>query len=250
MFVDSHCHLYSEYYDNIDEIINLSKNNNVCYFINAGCDKASNLEVLSLMNNKDIFAVIGYHPEFANTITEKDLCILEQQIKNNKVIGIGEIGLDFHYDNYEKEKQIKLFNYQLNLAEKYNLPVVIHSRDATKETIDILKKHKIKGIIHSFSGSKETANIYVNMGFKLGINGTITFKNCKIIDTLNEIGIENIVFETDCPYLTPVPLRGKKNYPGNIKYIVEFILSNLNISIEYLSKITNDNIKKIFNINI
>ena len=250
MFVDSHCHLYSEYYDNIDEIINLSKNNNVCYFINAGCDKASNLEVLSLMNNKDIFAVIGYHPEFANTITEKDLCILEQQIKNNKVIGIGEIGLDFHYDNYEKEKQIKLFNYQLNLAEKYNLPVVIHSRDATKETIDILKKHKIKGIIHSFSGSKETANIYVNMGFKLGINGTITFKNCKLIDVLNEIGIENIVFETDCPYLTPVPLRGKKNYPGNIKYIVEFILSNLNISIEDLSKITNDNIKKIFNINI
>lgn len=250
MFVDSHCHLYLEYYDNIDEIINLSKNNNVCYFINAGCDKASNLEVLSLMNNKDIFAVIGYHPEFANTITEKDLCILEQQIKNNKVIGIGEIGLDFHYDNYDKEKQKYLFNYQLNLAEKYNLPVVIHSRDATKETIDILKKHKIKGIIHSFSGSKETANIYVNMGFKLGINGTITFKNCKIIDTLNEIGIENIVFETDCPYLTPVPLRGKKNYPGNIKYIVEFILSNLNISIEDLSKITNDNIKKIFNINI
>ena len=88
------------------------------------------------------------------------------------------------------------------------------------------------------------------MGFKLGINGTITFKNCKLIDVLNEIGMENIVFETDCPYLTPVPLRGKKNYPGNIKYIVEFILKDLNISIEDLSKITNDNIKKIFNINI
>ncbi|MGN1379374.1 MAG: TatD family hydrolase [Bacilli bacterium] len=250
MFVDSHCHLYSEYYDNINEIINLSKKDKICYFINAGCDKKSNLEVITLINNKDIFGVIGYHPEYADIITKQDLILLEEQIKTNNIIGIGEIGLDFHYDNYDKEKQIKLFNYQLNIAEKYNLPVVIHSREATKETIDILKKYNVKGIIHSFSGSKEIAEIYIKMGFILGINGTITFKNCKLINTLKEIGIKNIAFETDCPYLTPVPLRGKKNYPGNIKYIIEFISENLNITIEDLSKITNDNINRIFNINI
>lgn len=250
MFVDSHCHLYSEYYDNINEIIYLSKKDNICYFINAGCDKTSNLEVITLMNNKDIFGVIGYHPEYADVITKRDLILLEEQIKLNEVIGIGEIGLDFHYDVYDKEKQKDLFNYQLNLAEKYNLPVVIHSRDATQDTIEILKKHKVKGIIHSFSGSLDTARIYIKMGFKLGINGTITFKNCKLINTIKDIGINNIVFETDCPYLTPVPLRGKKNYPGNIKYIAEFISNNLNIPIEKLSNITNDNLKKIFNINI
>lgn len=250
MFVDSHCHLYSEYYDNINEIIYLSKIDNICYFINAGCDKTSNLEVITLMNNKDIFGVIGYHPEYADVITKKDLILLEEQIKLNEVIGIGEIGLDFHYDVYDKEKQKDLFDYQLNLAEKYNLPVVIHSRDATQDTIEILKKHKVKGIIHSFSGSLDTAQIYIKMGFKLGINGTITFKNCKLINTIKDIGINNIVFETDCPYLTPVPLRGKKNYPGNIKYIVEFISKNLNIPIEKLSNITNENLKKIFNINI
>ena len=250
MFVDSHCHLYSEYYDNINEIIYLSKIDNICYFINAGCDKTSNLEVITLMNNKDIFGVIGYHPEYADVITKKDLILLEEQIKLNEVIGIGEIGLDFHYDVYDKEKQKDLFDYQLNLAEKYNLPVVIHSRDATQDTIEILKKHKVKGTIHSFSGSLDTARIYIKMGFKLGINGTITFKNCKLINTIKDIGINNIVFETDCPYLTPVPLRGKKNYPGNIKYIVELISQNLNIPIEKLSDITNENLKKIFNINI
>lgn len=250
MFFDTHCHLYKEYYDDINNVINLSKNDGISYFINAGCDKNSNNEVLSMINNKDIFGVIGYHPEFAEDITQNDLNILEDEIKNNQVIGIGEIGLDYHYENFEKEKQIKIFDYQLCLAEKYNLPVVIHSRNATDDTIKMLKKHKVIGVIHSFSGSIETAKDYIKMGFVLGINGVITFKNCNLIEVVKSIGIDYLVLETDSPYLTPVPLRGKQNYPGNIKYITKFLCTNLNITKEALLKSTNSNVKKIFNLNI
>lgn len=249
MFVDTHCHLYKEYYDDIEKIIQNSKNNGINICINAGCDKNTNEEVLSIKNDS-VYAVIGYHPEFANDITEEDFSLLEKKLNNSNVIGIGEIGLDYHYDGFNKEKQITVFEKQLSLAEKYNLPVVVHSRDAGYDTINILKKYKVKGVIHSFSGSLEMAKEYIKLGFYLGVNGVITFKNCKLIEVYKKIGIQNIVFETDSPYLSPVPFRGKINFPGNIKYIVQFVSESLNISIDELEKITNSNVKKIFNISI
>lgn len=249
MFIDTHCHLYNEYYDNINDVINLSKKDGIALFINAGSDINSNKEILN-QNIKGLYKVIGYHPEFASSITKNDLELLENQIINTHIVGIGEIGLDFHYEDYDKEKQIELFEYQLSLAQKYSLPVVIHSREATLDTINILKKYLVKGVIHSFSGSIESAKEYIKMGFLLGVNGVITFKNCKLIEVYKSIGVENIVFETDSPYLTPVPLRGKQNYPGNIKYVANFISENLNIPIKKLSDITNENVKKCFKISI
>lgn len=249
MFIDTHCHLYKEYYDNIEEVIQNSKNNGINICINAGCDKSTNEEVLSIKNDS-IYAVIGYHPEFANDITDEDISLLEKKLNNSNVVGIGEIGLDYHYDSFNKEKQITVFEKQLSLAEKYNLPVVIHSRDAGYDAINILKKYKVTGVIHSFSGSLEMAKEYIKLGFYLGVNGVITFKNCKLIEVYREIGIQNIMLETDSPYLTPVPFRGKQNYPGNVKYVAKFISENLNISIDELERITNSNVKKLFNISI
>ena len=165
---------------------------------------------------------------------------------NSKIIAIGEIGLDYHYDNTNKDRQKDLFIKQIMLAKEYKLPIVIHTRDATKDTIDILKKFNIKGIIHCFSGSLETAREYINMGFYLGIGGVVTFKNSKLKDVIKEIGLDSIVLETDSPYLSPI--RGNKNFPKNIKIIAEYIASLLNISVEEVSKKTTLNVKKIYNI--
>ena len=249
MFIDTHCHFEKQYYDNFDEVIQRAIDNNVNRFIACGCSKESNIESLDLSDKYDfIYSTIGYHPDQADIVTDEDIDLLEEQIKSNKVIGIGEIGLDYHYEGYSKENQFSLFKNQLELAEKYNLPVVIHSRDAVQDTIDILKQYKVKGVIHSFSLSKEVANIYINMGFKLGINGVVTFKNCNLINTLKEIGINEIVFETDAPYMTPHPHRGEKNESKYIYDIANFVSNECNISLEELSKITNKNINEIFDI--
>lgn len=164
---------------------------------------------------------------------------------DERIIGIGEIGLDYHYSNENKKQQKELFRKQLEYAEKYQLPVVVHSREATQDTIDLLKDYKVKGIIHSFSGSLEVANIYIKMGFKLGINGVVTFKNSKLKEILPMIK-NHIVLETDSPFLTPHPYRGTKNSPKYIRNIAEFIAQELQISIAELEEITNSNIRSIF----
>ena len=145
-----------------------------------------------------------------------------------------------------KEKQIKLFETQLSLAEKYNIPVIVHSRDATEDTINSLKKFKCKGVIHSFSGSLETAKIYIKMGYLLGVNGVITFKNSKIKEVIKEVGLESIVLETDSPYLTPEPFRGKQNNPGHVFEVAKFVADLYNISLEELAEQTNKNITNIY----
>ena len=141
-----------------------------------------------------------------------------------------------------------IFENQLKLAEKYHMPVVVHSREATEDTIELLKKYNVKGVIHSFSGSLEIANIYIKMGFLLGINGVITFKNCHLKDVINKIDVHNLVLETDSPYLTPVPYRGEKNDPSRILTIAEFVSQIKGISLEELALITNENIKRTFDI--
>ncbi|MBQ4030365.1 MAG: TatD family hydrolase, partial [Bacilli bacterium] len=157
-------------------------------------------------------------------------------------------GLDYHYGKENRDKQIELFERQLALAEKLDKPVIIHSRDATEDTINCLKKFKVKGTMHSFSGSYETAMIYIKMGLLLGINGVVTFKNCNLIEVIKRVGIEHIVLETDSPYLTPVPNRGKKNDSSYINDIVDFIASNMNISREEIGDITSKNVSRCFDI--
>lgn len=249
MFTDTHCHLFKEYYENIDTILKEALANKINRYIVAGCNHESNVEIIKLINEySNVYGNIGIHPEDVENYSSDDLKFIENNLKNSKVIAIGEIGLDYHYTKENKEKQMELFESQLLLAQKYNIPVVIHSREATQDTIDILKKYKVKGVIHSFSGSLEVAKIYIKMGFLLGVNGVITFKNSNVKDVIRNVGLENIVLETDSPYLTPHPYRGQQNSPKNIIEIANFVSKLYDISLDDLSKITNDNIKRIFDI--
>lgn len=249
MFTDTHCHLFKEYYEDIEKIIVDASNVGVNRFISAGCNNQSNIEVLELSKLYDnYYCTIGIHPEDITSDYERELNALERLLKNEKVIAIGEIGLDYYYSKSNKDEQIRLFEKQLELAQKYNLPVIVHSRDAIGDTYNCLKKFNVKGVIHSFSGSVEMANNFIKLGFCLGINGVITFKNCNLKDVYENIGLENIVLETDSPFLTPVPYRGKVNNPAYILNIASFISDYYNISIEELALITNSNIKRIFDI--
>lgn len=247
MFIDTHCHLSKKDYEDISKVIEDNRNANVLKIVISGCTKEDIDETIEIINNySDVYATIGYHPEEADNIEKQDLIKLEELLSLEKVIGIGEIGLDYHYSKKNKEKQLQLFEYQLDLAEKYHLPVVIHTRDATKDTIGILKKYNLKGIIHCFSGSYETACQYIDMGFLLGIGGVITFKNCHLKDVIKKLTLKNIVLETDSPYLSPVPYRGKVNSSKNIPIIARFLANELNQDIDIIEKITTENTKLLF----
>lgn len=249
MFTDTHCHIFKEYYENINEVLEKAKSVGINRVINNGCDTKSNIEVLELIKEyPNMYGAIGIHPEYVEDYTPDDLKYIEDNLNNPKIVAIGEIGLDYHYTKENKAKQIELFEYQLKLAEKYHKPVIIHSREATEDTINCLKKHLVTGVIHSFSGSLETAKIYIKMGFLLGINGVITFKNSKLKEVIKEIDLKNIIFETDSPYLTPEPFRGTKNEPARITNIVEFTCNLKEIEKSQASIITNQNIKRIFDI--
>ena len=248
MFTDSHCHLFYEDYEDIEKIIDNAKKNGIIKMINNGSDLKTNKEVLEIASKySEVFASLGFHPEICTNTNITDLSIITKNI--DKIVAIGEIGLDYHYDNTDKDKQIWLFQEQLKIAEKYNKPVIIHSRDATKDTIDILQKYpNVKGVIHCFSGSLETAKIYIKMGYKLGIGGVITFKNSKLHEVIEQLPLESIVLETDAPYLTPHPHRGEKNEPAYTKLVAEYISNLKGISMQELSKITENTIKEVFDI--
>jgi TatD DNase family protein len=250
MFTDTHCHIYDEYYEEgIDSIYEKMKEAKITRVINNGCDSKSNKEVIKLLGKYDwMYGTLGIHPESADTYTDEDLKYVEEHINDPKVVAIGEIGLDYYWTKDNKDKQKELFEYQLKLAEKVNKPVVIHSREATQDTIDILGKYNVTGVIHSFSGSYETACIYIKKGFLIGINGVITFKNCNLKEVVEKLDLGNIILETDSPYLTPVPYRGKRNDPSHIWEIAEYVANLKGVSLEELSKETNGNIARCFDI--
>lgn len=249
MFIDSHAHLLNEFYDNVDDVIENAIKNGIKKIINCADNIETSKEVLELAEKyKNIYPAIGIHPENAKEDINK-IDILELLIKKNKAIAIGEIGLDYYYGKETKNEQLEVFNKQLKLAEKYNMPVIIHSREATKDTLDSLKKYKVKGIIHCFSGSIETAKEYIKMGYKLGINGIVTFKNSKNIkEVVKTIGIKHFVLETDCPFLTPEPFRKYKNEPKYILEIAKYLSIFLDIDLKQIKKITTKNVTSIFDI--
>lgn len=250
MYIDTHCHLSREDYDDIDKVIEENKEAGVDKIVVSGCSRESIEEVISLKDKYDmVYVTIGYHPDNADIATKEDLDYLKSLLSEKKIIGIGEIGLDYYYTKENRDKQIWLFESQLKIAEAFNLPVVIHSRDATMDTINILKKYKVKGIIHCFSGSLETANIYIKMGFLLGIGGVVTFKNSKLKDVVKEIPLSSIVLETDSPYLTPVPYRGKVNSSKYLEYTAKFLSMIKNISVLELAEITSKNASSLFDFN-
>lgn len=250
MFIDTHCHMSSEYYDDINLVYKENKKAGIDKMIISLCTREEIKNSFRYINEyEDIYATIGYHPEEANYIKNTDLDYMKELIqKNKKIVGIGEIGLDYHYGKDNINLQKDLFEKQLSMAEELNLPVVIHSRDAVKDTIDILKKYKVKGIIHCFSGSLEVANIYISMGFKLGIGGVLTFKNSKLSNVIEKISLENIVLETDSPYLTPEPFRGKTNSSKYIPIIAQKIADIKDISLEIVSTTTLENTYNLFDL--
>ena len=247
MFIDTHLHINL---DNSTKIIEEAKENGVSKLIVSGCDKKGIKDVLCLINNNDnVFATIGFHPSEVNNIKEEDFAELENIIRNNKkIIGIGEIGLDYYYGKDNKDEQIILFEKQLKLAEKFSLPVVIHTRDAFQDTYNTLSKYKLKGIIHCFNGSLEVANLYINLGYYLGIGGVVTFKNSNLPSVIEKIPMESIVLETDSPYLSPEPYRGKENSPKNIPIIAKKISLIKKISTKDVEKITCDNVYRLFDL--
>lgn len=248
MFIDTHCHIFSEYYDDIDKVISECRDNNIDKIIVNGSNIKSNIEVMELANKYDIvYAAIGFHPTELDDFKEEYFRFLEENINNSKVVAIGEIGLDYHYDNTDKEKQIMVFRRQLDIADKYNKPIIVHSRDSIQDTYNILKQYKVKGSIHCFSGSVEMAREFIKLGYKLGIGGIITYKNAKTIkEVVRDIDLSYILLETDSPYLTPSPYRGESNSPKYIPLIAEAIADIKDVSIVDISRVTTANAEAIF----
>lgn len=249
MIIDTHCHIYYSEVENADEIIKECKKNNIIMILN-GLDKKSNLEVLELSKKYDnVYAAIGYDHSVVDKVNEEDLILLENQLQNEKVIAIGEIGLDYYWVKDNKEKQKQLFIKELELAEKYNLPVIIHSRDAVQDVYDILKTRNLRGSIHCYSGSTEMAQEFIKIGFYIGIDGPITFKNNKKQrQMVKDIDIKHILVETDSPYLSPEPNRGKANTSLNLVYIIKQIATECNMNYEDIRDITTNNARKLFKI--
>ena len=247
--IDTHCHIFKEYYSNIDEIITSSD----VYMIVAGVDDKSNLEVIELVNKYDkVYGVIGIQPEEVSNMTSNSIKIIEDNIDNPKIVGIGEIGLDYHWDDSNKEKQKEVFRKMLDIASKNNKTVVIHSRDAIKDTYDILKDYKnLKVVLHCYSSSLDMAKEFIKMNVMLGIGGVVTFKNSKkLVEVVKDIPIDNLVLETDSPYLSPEPYRGTTNIPNNIKFVAQKIAQIKNISYEEVIEKTTKNAIKQFDLNI
>ena len=248
MFIDTHCHLSKEDYEDIDQVVEENREAGIDKIIISGCTRESIVEVLGLISKyEDVYATIGYHPSEAGITTDEDLNELDKQIQTKKIVGIGEIGLDYHYGKEDVLEQQNLFRKQMLLAQKYHLPVVIHSRDATEDTISILKEFPdVKGDIHCFSGSLETARIYLSMGYYLGIGGVVTFKNSKLPSVIEQIGLSSVLLETDSPYLAPEPNRGKKNSSKYVPDIAKKLGEICHLSVEEVSKITLQNTSTLF----
>ena len=248
MLIDTHCHLSYEDYDNLDEVI---KNMN-CIMIASGCDDKTNKEVLELVAKYDnVYGTLGIHPEEIDNISKDSFKLIEDNLSNPKIVAIGEIGLDYYWtkDNIDKQKEV--FEYQVKLAEKYNMPVVVHSRESIQDTYNILSKYKTKGSIHCFSSSIEMAKEFFKIGYKIGIGGTVTFKNSKKIqDIVKEVDLDNILLETDSPYLSPEPLRSKKNVPDNVYYVALKIAELKGIELNKVIEKTRQNALNSFDLNL
>lgn len=250
MLIDTHCHISIEDYDDIDKLI---KDNSsiVDYMIVSGCSINTIEESVKIAEKyENVYATIGFHPDQTNLVKKSDFELLEKLISSQKVIGIGEIGLDYHYVKDNKKEQIELFEKQIKLAIKNNLPIVIHTRDATKDTIDILKKYNHRGVIHAFSGSYETAVEFIKIGYLLGIGGVLTFKNSNLYQVVERIGVDSLVLETDAPYLTPHPFRGKKNSSKFIVYTMKKLALVCNLSEDLVKDITSSNAIRMFDLKI
>lgn len=248
--VDTHCHIYGESYkDDINEVLQRAQEN-LEFIVNIGYDLWSSETAVEMANKYDfVYATVGVHPTDISGYTDEVEEKLLELCKNPKVVAIGEIGLDYHWMKDSKEVQENYFRKQMNLAQKTNKPVVIHTREAMEDTVNILQEYKdVRGILHCYPGSYETAKQLMDR-YYFGIAGVVTFKNnVKTKEFIEKMPLERLIIETDSPYLTPVPHRGKRNEPSYVEFVANEIAKIKGISLEEVIKITTENAKKIYGI--
>ncbi|MGG4211261.1 TatD family hydrolase [Bacillus safensis] len=255
MLFDTHAHLNAEQYnEDLEQVIERAKSEKVEKIVVVGFDRPTITRAMELIEEYDfIYAAIGWHPVDAIDMTDEDLAWIKDLSQHEKVVAIGEMGLDYYWDKSPKDVQKEVFRRQIALAKEVNLPIVIHNRDATEDVVTILKEEgaaEVGGIMHCFTGSLETAKACMDMNFYISFGGPVTFKNAKKPkEVVKEIPSDRLLIETDCPYLTPVPFRGKRNEPSYVKYIAEQIAELREISFEELAELTTKNAKKVFRIN-
>jgi TatD DNase family protein len=251
---DSHAHYDDTAFDNDrSELLEKVQSLGVQYIINAGTNIKSSKESIELSQKYGfIYSAIGVHPHDAEKAEKDYIDVLKEISKAEKCIAIGEIGLDYYYDYSPKDVQKKVFEEQIILAKEQNLPIIIHDRDAHEDTLEILKKQNVKnigGVMHCFSGSYEMAKEIIKIGLYIGVGGSLTFSNAKkTVEVVEKIPIEYILSETDCPYLTPVPFRGKRNDSSYMKNTIEKIAQIKQIGFEEADNILTENAKRVFNI--
>lgn len=254
MLFDTHAHINAEQFnEDIREVITRAQDQGVSRMVVVGFDRPTIKRAMELTEEYDfIYACVGWHPVDAIDMTDEDLEWIEKLAAHPKVVAIGEMGLDYHWDKSPKAIQQEVFRKQIKLAKKVKLPIVIHNRDATADIVEILKKEEageVGGIMHCFSGSVEVARECVDMNFLISLGGPVTFKNAKKPkEVAAEIPLDKLLIETDCPYLTPHPFRGKRNEPAYVKLVAEQIAEIKGLTFEDVAEATTENAKRVFGI--
>lgn len=246
---DTHSHYDdSKFNPDREDLIESLQSQGVSYVVSCGCDINSTQFNFDLAQKYEFFYFAsGFHPENLENADIKDLEIIKKFAKNEKCLAIGEIGLDYHWMSSPKSTQQNFFIKQIELAAELDKPVIVHDREAHGDTLDILKATKPKGVVHCFSGSKEMAREIIKLGMYIGLNGVVTFNNArKSLEVVKEIPLDKLVLETDCPYLAPVPMRGKRNDSSLIPYVAEKIADVLDMDAQELLDITSRNAKRLY----
>ena len=248
---DSHAHYDDDWFDeDRDELLSSLYSKGVTNIINCGCDYKSSLTTLALAEKYDfIYAALGVHAHEAEEASEEDLDNIKALYSHKKVVAVGEIGLDYHYDFSPRERQIEVFEKQIILANELGLPIIVHDRESHEDTMNLLKKHRPKGVVHCFSGSVEMAKEVVKLGMYIGLGGAVTFKNArKPIEVAEYLPIDYLLLETDAPYMTPVPFRGQRCDSAHIAYTAEKIAEVKGMDTQELIDKCNENAKRLFGI--
>lgn len=251
--VDSHSHIDDEKFDiDREEVVSLFDENKIDFIVDPASDVKSSEKIVEIVKKfSRVYGAVGIHPHEVEDVTDDDLKKIYNLSFSNKIVAIGEIGLDYYYDNSPREKQKEIFRKQLEIAKKRNLPVIIHTREAMQDTFDILSEFKgdITGVMHCYTGSFEMAEKFINLGFYISISGVVTFKNAtNVREMAKKIKLDNLLIETDSPYLTPEPNRGKRNESKFVWLVAQKLSELKNIEINNLIYNTNSNARNLFKI--
>lgn len=253
MIIDTHAHYDDEQFDaDRESLLGEMEAGGIGLIINAGSTIASWDKIIKLTEEYPfVYGAVGLHPDEAGTLDEKQFGRMKELLVREKIVAVGEIGLDYYWDRESHDLQKKWFIRQLELAREKNMPVIIHSREAAADTFQIMKQHAqgMKAVIHCYSYSAEMAAEYVKMGYYIGVGGVVTFKNAKKLkQVVKEIPLENIVLETDCPYLAPVPFRGKRNSSLYLMYVAEEIAEIKDVAVEKVIRQTEENSRNLYDL--